>query len=150
LGKFDRTEFSNGTLLYNEAMLTGILPFVLLILFGAACFAAGYGIARRSGLKRERELSKDLEDTAARYRATMQKQSEAAASQESEAEDWKGCYETMVQSYDSMKDAYGSMKQVAESYEEASDANRRAYEDTKAVNEKLLDTIKGYKDSARG
>ena len=150
MSKFDRTEFSNGTLLYNEAVLTGILPFVLLILFGPACFAVGYCVARRSGLKRERELSKELDDAGARYRATMQKQSEAAASKESEAEEWKGCYETMVQSYDSMKSAYESMKQAAESYEEASNANRRAYEDLKAVNENLLDTIKGCKDLAPG
>lgn len=129
-------------------MLTGILPFVLLILLGPMCFAVGYAIARRSGLRRERELSKELDDASARYRTAMQKQSEAATSNESEAEQWKGCYETMVQSYNSMKSAYESMKQAAESYEEASNSNRRAYEDMKAVNENLLDTIKSYKSSA--
>lgn len=128
-------------------MLTGVPPFALLILFGSACFAAGYAVARRSGLKRERELSKDLDDTAARYRAAMQKQSEAAESNGSEAEQWKGAYETTQVAYESMKNAYDSMKQAAESYEEASNSNRRAYEDLKAVNESLLDTIKAHKDS---
>lgn len=132
-------------------MPTGVSTFVLLLLFGLAFFAAGYALARRSGLRRERELSAKLNDTAARYRASVQKYSEASApeeSKESEAEQWKSAYETMQQSYDSMKDAYESMKQAAESYEQASDANRRAYEDMKAANDNLLQIIKGHEGSA--
>ena len=131
-------------------MLTGVPAFVALILFCAACFAAGYAVARRSGLRRERELSEEMAAAAARYRKSIRGQSEADAPDDSEAEQWKEAYETMRQSYDSMKSAYESMKQAAESYEQASDANRRAYEDMKAVNENLLDTIKAQKDSAHG
>jgi Skp family chaperone for outer membrane proteins len=138
-----------------NAMPTGVPVFALLILFGAVCFAVGYAFARRAGLRRERELSKELEDAAARYRESMHRRSEPAASEESEAEQWKSAYETMVQSYDTMKEAYEGMKraaesyeQAAESYEEASDSNRRAYEEQKAVNEQLLDAIKSHKNSA--
>ena len=133
--------------MYNAGMMTGILPFVLLLLFGSACFAVGYAVARRSGLKRQSELSEALDDTAARYREAMHKQTEVIASKESAAEDWKGCYETMVQSYDSMKGAYEGMKQAAEGYEAAAKANRQAYDDMKTANESLLDALKGYKDS---
>lgn len=132
-------------------MPPGVSTFVLLILFGLVFFAAGYALARRSGLGRERELSEKLKDTAARYRAAVQKQPEAPApgeTGESEAEQWKGAYETMLQSYDSMKSAYESMKQAAESYEQASDSNRRAYEDMKAAHDNLLEIIKGYEGSA--
>src|SRR5215218_10509386 len=135
-------------------MPAGFPTFVLLLLFGLAFFAAGYAVARRSGLGRERELSEKLKDAAARYRGAMQKQSEASAPEEprgpeeSEAEQWKSAYETMLQSYDSMKDAYESMKQAAGSYEEASDANRRAYEEMKAAYEGLLETVKGREGSA--
>lgn len=128
-------------------MMTDILPFALLLSFSLVCFAVGYSMAARSGRKRERELTKDLDDTAARYREAVQGHSEIIALKESEADQWKGCYETMVQSYDSMKNAYEGMKQAAESYEEASNANRRAYDDMKTAHDNLLDTIKGYKDS---
>jgi chromosome segregation ATPase len=135
-------------------MPAGVYTFVLLLLFGLAFFAAGYAVARRSGLGRERELSEKLIDTAARYRAAVQKQPDASApegsgeSEESEAEQWKSAYETMLQSFDSMKDAYESMKQAAESYEQASDSNRRAYEDMKAAYEGLRDSIKEHEGSA--
>ena len=132
-------------------MPSGFYTFALLLLFGLAFFAAGYALARRSGLRRERSLSEKLNDTAARYRAAVQKQSgalESEESEESEAEQWKSAYETMVQSYDSMKNAYESMKQAAESYEAASDANLRAYEDMKAVNDNLLETIRAHEGSA--
>jgi ferric-dicitrate binding protein FerR (iron transport regulator) len=131
-------------------MLTSGTAFALLLLFGSACFAAGYWAARRSALKRERELSEQLEDTSARYMAASLKQSEADASDDSEAEQWKSAYEATQGAYESMKSAYESMKQAAESYEQASDSNRQAYEDMKAVNENLLDTIKAQKDSAHG
>ena len=132
-------------------MVKEMLPFALMLIVGVVCLAAGYGVAARAGRRRESELSRELEETAGRYRDAMQKQSEAAASKESEAEDWKGCYETMVQSYDmmkqayeGMKQAYEDMKQAAESYEEASNANREAYEGMKAANDSLLATIKKH------
>lgn len=134
-------------------MPAGASTFVLLLLFGLAFFAAGYAIARRSGLSRERELSEKLGDAAARHRGAMQKQSEPAAPEETEetdAEQWKSAYETMLQSYESMKDAYESMKQAAESYEQASDANRRAYEDMKAAYEGLRDPAEVHEGSAPG
>lgn len=159
LGKFDGAKifrararrFRKSALVYNDAMPAGVSTFVLLLLFGLAFFAAGYGLARRSGLRRERELSEKLNGTTARYRAAVQKQSEASApgeAEESEAEQWKSAYESMLQSYNSMKDAYESMKQAAESYEQASDANRRAYEDMKTANDNLAEIIKGYEGSA--
>jgi len=132
-------------------MPSGVYTFVLLLLFGLAFFAAGYAVARRSGLGRGRELSEKLGGTAASDGGAAQKQSEAAApgeAEESEAGQWKSAYETMVQSYDSMKDAYESMKQAAESYEQASDANRRAYEDMKVTYEGLRDSIKAHEGSA--
>src|SRR5215212_37059 len=132
-------------------MPPGAYTFLLLILFGLAFFAAGYGVARRSGLGRERELSDKLNDAAARYRAAVQKQSEASAPGEpgeTEAEQWKSAYESMLQSFNSMKDAYESMKHAAESYEQASDANRRAYEDMKAAYEGLRDSIEAHEGSA--
>jgi hypothetical protein len=129
-------------LVYTETMLTGILPFVLLFLFSSACFAVGYGVARRSGLKRQGELSTDLEETSERYREAMQKQAEVITLKETEAVEWRGCYETMVQSYDSMKAAYEGMKQAAEGYEAASKANREAYEEMKGAHDGLLSIIK--------
>jgi hypothetical protein len=129
-------------------MLTDILPVVLALIFGSVCFAVGYGIGARSGRKRRRELSDALEESAARFRQAIQKQTEVVALKESEAEEWKGCYETMVQSYDSMKQAYEGMKQAAESYEEASTANRQAYEGMKTAYETLLDTVKKYENMA--
>lgn len=134
-------------------MPAGVSTFVLLLLFGLAFFAAGYAIARRSGLRRERELSGKLDDTAARYRGAILKQSEPVApeeTEESEAGQWKSAYETMLQSYESMKDAYESMKQAAGSYEQASDANRRAYEDMKAAYEGLRDSDREHEGSTPG
>lgn len=130
-------------------MPEGVYTFVLLLLFGLAFYAAGYAVARRSGLMRERELSEKLNDTAARYRGAIQKQPEESEEpEESEAEQWRSAYETMLQSYDSVKDAYESMKQAAESYEQASDSHRRAYEDMKAAYEGLRDSVKEHEGSA--
>ena len=130
--------------------MTDLLPLALLLIFGPACFAVGYAVAARSGRKRESELSKAFDETATRYREAIQKQSEAIALKETEAEEWKGCYETMKQSYETMKGAYEDMKRAAESYEEASNANRQAYEGMKSAYENLLDTIKKYEGAASG
>jgi len=129
----------------------GVYTFVLLLLFGLAFFAAGYFVARRSALGRERELSAELDKTLASYRGAVQKLSEAAESEKEElsaAEHWKSAYESMLQSYESMKGAYESMKQAAGSYEQASDANRRAYEEMKAVNDNLLEIVKAHEAAA--
>lgn len=130
-------------------MPSGAYTFVLLLLFGLAFFAAGYTLARRAGLGRERELSERLKNAASRQRAAAQKQPRPGESEaDSEAEQWKSAYESMLQSYESMKDAYESMKQAAGNYEQASDANRRAYEEMKAVNDNLLEIVRAHEGKA--